>query len=143
MDPCAGFCGCFTIFRVENESVFLSHHYTVRLSLHTLLALVPAGNTASRARFRLGTGVCKWQRETFEDSCAGLRFLPPAAMSESYQHFVSVLTTAAESVFRPPGTIDTVPGLVSAAARVLHALLKAHRRWWLTAPRVQQRMGRK
>ena len=33
---------------------------------------------------------------------------------------------------------DTVPGLLFAAARVLHALLKAHRRWWLTAPLVRK-----
>ena len=72
------------------------------------------------------------------DSCAGLRSLPPAATSESYQHFVNVLTTAAKSVFGPPNTPDTVPGLVLAAARVLHALLKAHRRWWLTAPLVRK-----
>ena len=63
--------------RVENESVFPSYHYPVRLSLHTLPTLVPPGNPASRARFRLGTGVCKWQQETFADSCADLRSLPP------------------------------------------------------------------
>ena len=122
------------IVRVENEFVFPSDHYPVRLRLHTLPALVPPGNPASMARFRLGIGVCKWQQETFANGCVGLRSLPPPATSESYRHFVSVLTTAAESVSGPPGTLDTVPGLVSSAARVLHALLKAHRRWWLTAP---------
>ena len=91
----------------------------------TLLALVPPGNRTSKARFRLGTGVCKWQQETVADSCAGLCSLPPAT-SESYQHFVSVLTRAAETVFRPLSTPGTVPGLLSAAAQVLHALLKAH-----------------
>ena len=40
---------------VENESVFPSDLYPVRLRLHTLPALVPPGNPASRARFRLGT----------------------------------------------------------------------------------------
>ena len=124
--------------RLENESVFPSDHYPIRLSLHTLPALVPPGNPASRARFRLGTGVCKWQQETFADSCAGLLSLPPAATSESYHHFVTVLTMAAESVVWPPGAPDTVPRLVSAAARVLHALLKAHRRWWLTTPLVRK-----
>ena len=124
--------------RVEDESVFPSDHYPVRLSLHTLPALVPPGNPASRARFCLGTGVCEWQRETFADICAGLRSLPSAATSESYRHFVSVLTKAAESVFGRPGTPDTIPGLVSVASRVLHALLKAHRRWWLTMPLVRK-----
>ena len=124
--------------RVETASVFPSDHYPVRLSLHTLPALVPPGNPASRARFRLGTGVCKWQQETFANSCVGLRSLPPAATSQSYQHFVSVSTTAAESVFGPPGTPDTIPGLVSVAVQALHALLKAHRRLWLTAPLVRK-----
>ena len=119
---------------VENESFFLSDHYPVRFSLHTLPALAPPGNPPSKARFRLGTGVCTWQQETCTDSCAGLRPLPLAATSESYQHFVSVRTTAAQSVFGPPGTPHTIPGLVCAAARVLHALLKVHRRWWPTAP---------
>ena len=105
------------------------------VGIWTLEAKRFATCAASKARFRLRTGVCKCQKETFADSCAGLRSLPPVATSE---HFVSVLTTAAESVFGPPGTLDTVPGLVSAAARVLHALLKAHRRWWLTAPLVRK-----
>ena len=124
--------------RVESETVFGSNHYPVRLSLHTLPALVPPGKSASRARFRLGTRVRKWQQQTFGDSCAGLRSLPQAATSESYHHFVSVLTTAAASVFGPLGALDTVLGLVSAAARVVHALLKAHRRWWRTAPLVRK-----
>ena len=116
------------IFCVESESVFPSDHYPVRLCLHTLPALVPPGNPTSRARFNPGTSVCKWQQDTFADRCAGLRSLLPNATSEAYQHFVDVLTTAAEAVFGPPSTADTVPGLVSMAARVLHALLKAHRR---------------
>ena len=93
--------------RVENESVFPSDHYPVRLCLHTLPALVPPRNPASRARFNLGTSVCQWQQETFADSCTGLRSLPLAATPEAYRHFVSVLTTAAEAVFGPPSTPDT------------------------------------
>ena len=85
--------------RVENEYVLPSHHYPVRLCLHTLPALVPPGNPASRARFDLGISVCKWQQDTFVDSSTGLRSLPPTATSEGYQHFVSVLTTAVEAVF--------------------------------------------
>ena len=123
--------------RAKNESVFPSDYYPVRLCLHTLVALVPPANSASRARFRPGTGVCKWQQETFADNCAGLRSLPPTAKCKSYQHFVSVLTMAAETIFGPPSTLDTVHGLVSAAAPVLQASLKAHRRWWLTAPVVR------
>ena len=106
--------------------------------MHTHPALVPPGNCTSRARFNLGTSVCQWQQETFADSCISLCSLPPAATPEAYRHFVSVLTTAAEAVFRPPSTLDIVPGLVSATARVLHALLKAQRRWWLTAPLVRK-----
>ena len=124
--------------RVENESVFPSDHYPVRLCLHTLPAPVPPGNPTSRARLNLGTNVCKWQQETFADSCAGLRSLPPTATSETYQHFVNVVTTTVEAVFGPLSTPDAVPSLVSVAARVLHALLKAHRRWWLTAPLVRK-----
>ena len=48
-------------FRVESESVFLSDHYLVYLTLRTLLALVPPRNSACRARFCRGTGVFKWQ----------------------------------------------------------------------------------
>ena len=70
--------------RVENESVFSSDPYPVRLCLHTLPALVPPGNPASKARFNLGTSVCKWQQETFADSCTGLRSLPPATTPEAY-----------------------------------------------------------
>ena len=62
--------------RVENESVFPSDHYPVRLCLHTLPALVPCGNRASKARFNLGTSVCNWQQETFAHSCASLHSLP-------------------------------------------------------------------
>ena len=40
--------------------------------------------------------------------------------------------------FGPPGTPDTALGLVSAVAWVLHALFKAHCRWWLTAPLVRK-----
>ena len=122
--------------RVENESVFPLDHYPVRRCLHTLPALVPPGNPTSRARSRLGTGVCKWQQKTFADSLAGLRSLPPTSTLESYQHFVNVLATPAETVFGRPGTPDTVFGLVYVAARVLYDLLKAHRCWWLTAPLV-------
>ena len=67
-------------FCVENESVFPSDHYLVRLCLHTLPPLVPPGNPASRARINLGTSVCQWQQETFADGCTSLRSLPPAAM---------------------------------------------------------------
>ena len=123
---------------VENESVFPSNHYPVRLCLHTLPALVPPGSPASKARFHLGTSVCKWQQETFADSCSGLRSLPLAATPEAYRHFVSVLTTTAKAVFGPPSTPDIVPGLVSTSAQVLHALLKAHRRWWMNAPLVRK-----
>ena len=84
--------------RVENESVFPPDHYPVRLCLRTLPALVPPENPTSRARFNLGTSVCKWQQETFADSCTGLRSLPWAATPEAYRHFVSVLTTTAEAV---------------------------------------------
>ena len=42
--------------RVENESIFPSDHYPVRLCLHTLPAL-PPGNPTSGARFNLGTCV--------------------------------------------------------------------------------------
>ena len=123
---------------LDNEFAFPSDHYSIRLRLHTLTALVPPGNSASRARFNLGTGVCKWQQETCADSCTGLRSLPPAATPQVYRRFVSVPTTIAEAVFGPPSTPDTVPGLVSVAARVLRALLKAHRRWWPTAPSVRK-----
>ena len=47
---------------VENGSAFPSDHYPVRLCLHTLPALVPPRNPASRARFNLGTNVCSNQR---------------------------------------------------------------------------------
>ena len=87
---------------VENEFVFPPNHYPVRLRLHTLPALVAPGNPASRARFKLGTSVCKWQQETFADNCAGLHSLPPAATPKAYRHFVCVLTAAAEAVFGPP-----------------------------------------
>ena len=70
---------------VENESIFPSDHYLVQLCLHAVLALVPPGNPTSWAQFNLGTSVCKWQHETFADSCAGRRSLPPAATSETYQ----------------------------------------------------------
>ena len=123
---------------VENESVFPSDHYPVWLHVHTLLALVAPGNPASRARFKLGTSVCKWQQETFADRCAGLHSLPPAATPEAYRHFVCVLTAAPEAAFGPPKTPDTVPGLVSIAAKGLHALLKAHCRWWLNAPLIRK-----
>ena len=75
-------------FRVESEFVFPSDRYPVRLCLHTLPALVPPGNPASRARFNQGASVCKWQQETFADSCTGLRSLPPAATPEAYRHSV-------------------------------------------------------
>ena len=64
--------------------------------------------------------------------------MPPVATSEAYCHFVDVMTTAVEAVFRPPSTPDTVLGLVSSAANVLHALVKAHPRWWLNAPLVRK-----
>ena len=98
----------------------------------------PTGHDLPWARFTPGTGVCNGQQETFANSCAGLRSLPPAATLEAHQHSMSVLTTAAEAVFGPPSTPDTVPGLVSRAARVLHALLQAHRRLWLNAPLVRK-----
>ena len=44
--------------QLENDSVFPSDHYPVRLRLYTLPALVAPRNPASRARFKLGTGVC-------------------------------------------------------------------------------------
>ena len=113
---------------VENESVFPSDDYPVWLRLHTLPAFVATGYPASRARFKLPTSVCKWQQLTYTDNCAGLHPLPPAATLEAYRHFVCAPTTAAEAVFEPPYTQDTVPGLVCTAAKVLHTLLKAHRR---------------
>ena len=49
-----------------------------------------------------------------------------------------MLTAAAEAVFGPSNTPDTVPGLVSTAAKVLHVVLKAQRRWWLNAPLIRK-----
>ena len=60
--------------------------------------------------------------------------MPPAATPEAYRHFVGVITTAAEPVFGLPTTPDTMPRLVSSAAKMLHALVKAHPRRWLNAP---------
>ena len=120
--------------RVENEYVLPSNHYPVRLCVHTLPALVLPANPTSRAQFNLCTSVCKWQQKTFADSSTGFFSLPPAASPEVYRRFGSFLTTTAEKVFGPPSTPDTVTCVVSAAARVLHALLKVHHRWWLTAP---------
>ena len=122
------------VVRVESELVFLSDHYPVRLRLLTSLALVAPGNPTARARFKLRSHVFQWQREAFADSCTGLHSVPPAATPEAYRHFVSVMTMAAEAVFGLPTVPDTVPGLVSSAAKVLHALVKAHPRWWLNAP---------
>ena len=94
-------------------------------------------NLTSWARFKLGSSVCQWQREAFADSCKSLRSMPPAATPEAYRHFVGVMTTAAEAVFKPPSVPDIVPGLVSSAANVLHTLVKAHPRW-LNAPLVRK-----
>ena len=66
------------IVRVENECVFPADHYLVRLHLHTLPPVVAPGNPASQAQFKLRTSVCKWQQETFADSCANLHSLPLA-----------------------------------------------------------------
>ena len=44
--------------------------------------------------------------------------MPPATTSEAYRHLVAVMTMAEEAVFGPPGTPDTVLGLVSSAANV-------------------------
>ena len=63
----------------------------------------------------------------------GLHSMPPAATTEAYRHFVSVMTTAAKAVFGLPITPNTMPRLVSSAAKVLHALVKAHPHWWLNA----------
>ena len=64
--------------------------------------------------------------------------MPPSATPEAYRHFVSVMPTAAEAIFGPPATPDTMHGLVSSAAKVLHALVKAHPRWWLNAPLIRK-----
>ena len=53
-------------------------------------------------------------------------YMPPTATPEAYHHFVGVMTTAGETVFGPPTTPDTVPGLVSSAAKILHNLVKVH-----------------
>ena len=48
------------------------------------------------------------------------------------------MTTAAEGCFCPLSAPDTVPGLLSSAARVLHILVRARRRPWLNAPLVRK-----
>ena len=121
-----------------NKSSHWTTTHPVRPCLHTLPPLVPPRNPTSWAQFTPGTNICKLQQETFADSAAGLRSLPPAATLERYQHFVNVLTTTAKALFGPPSTPDSVPGLVSVVAPVLHALLKAHRHWWLNAPLVRK-----
>ena len=122
------------VVRVESESLFPSDHYPVRLRLLTLPALVAPGKPTSQARFKLGSSVCHWQREAFADSCKSGHSMPSAATPKACRHFVGAMTTAAESGLWPPTTPDTVPWLVSSAAKFLHALVKAHPRWWLNAP---------
>ena len=46
---------------------------------------------------------------------------------------MGIMTTVAEGIFGPPTGSDTVSGLVFAAAKILHTLVKAHPRWWLNA----------
>ena len=126
------------VVHVENESVFPVDHYPVGLRLLTLPALIALGNPASRARFKLVSSVCQWQREAFADSCSCLYSMPPAALMDTYHHFVTLMNAAAEAVFGPLSTPDTMPGLVSSAASVLHTLVKTHPRWWLNAPLVHK-----
>ena len=64
--------------------------------------------------------------------------MPPTSPPEPYLHFVAVMVTAAEAVFGLPNKPDTVPGLVSSAARMLHTLVWAHPRWWLNALMVRR-----
>ena len=106
----------------------------MRLRLITLPASVALGNPISLARFKLGWGVCQWQQEAFADTCKSLHSMSQAATPEAYHHFVAVMTTAAEAVFWPPTTLDTMPGLVFSVTKILHAPVKAHPPWWLNAP---------
>ena len=141
-----GFVGALDVFlsrrvspeigtvRAENKSVFPSDHYPVRLCLHTLPALVPPGNPTSTARFRLGTGVSGRPSQ--------LAVLAPFSSLDCHVGVISLFchcpNHGCRDGFRTTKYPDTVPGVVSTTARVLHALLKAHRRWWLTAPLVRK-----
>ena len=122
-----------SVVRVESESVFPPHHYPVPLRLVTLPALVAPGNPTSRARFKLGSSVCRWQRLPmaaggFCGQLQGSTFNAPSRSTGRVPPFCRRNDRGGRGGFRAtqhPGhgacTPDTVPGLVSSAASVLHA----------------------
>ena len=110
------------VVRMEQHAVFPSDDYPVCLPPLTLPALPTPGDTLTRVRYKMGTGVSQRQQQPFVDGCATLLSMPPTALLDTYHHFVKVLTSSTEVVFGPPGMPDIVPGLVSSAARVLHGL---------------------
>ena len=116
------------IGHVENEAVFPSDHYPVRLRLLTLLALTGPNNPLARARFKMGSGVSQQQLQNFADSCVNLLSTPPAAIPDAYHHFVAVMMTAVEADFGPPSTPipfrgSFCPGLVCHTLRCEHTLV--------------------
>ena len=80
----------------------------------------------------MGTGVYQRQQRFFADGCAALLSTPPTALPNTYRHFVATMTTSREAFFIPSCTLDTFLGVVFSGARVLHDLVRAYPRWWLS-----------
>ena len=110
---------------VESKSVFPSDHYRVQIRLLTIPALAAPGIQPPQlvsswgpvSANGSGTLLQTIERSTFHAPGRCDRDMPP---------FCGCHDHGGRSGFGAPSTPDTVPGLVTFAANVLHALVKAH-----------------